>query len=87
MRCTSSYVSIRRILLHQLQLRGMMAPITRGMPNSLTGVYITDGNISKEAPLHVHVSRNLRGAHFLLSYLTIKCVHLRQKVVLHTFMK
>ena len=33
MRSTSGYASIWCILLHQLQPRDMMAPITRGMPN------------------------------------------------------
>ena len=33
MRSTSDYASIWSILLHQLQPRDMMAPITRGTPN------------------------------------------------------
>ena len=33
MGCASGYVLISCILLHQLQPRDMMAPITRGMPN------------------------------------------------------
>ena len=33
MRFTSGYASIRCILLHQLQPRDSMAPITRGKPN------------------------------------------------------
>ena len=33
MRFTSGYASIWCILLHQLQPRDLMAPITRGMPN------------------------------------------------------
>ena len=39
MRFTYGYASIWCILLHQLQPRDMMAPVTRGVPN-VDGVHL-----------------------------------------------
>ena len=58
MRLTSGYASIWCILLHQLQPKDLMAPITRGMPNDQ---YWHNFSFPSHQLLFLHASAEVRG--------------------------